>query len=66
MKLGVLYLVIVAAFSVVACGDKTPEADASKRLGAAPKQIVDKATADVGKAFEQGANRSSDAEEGKR
>ena len=65
MKLGFMCLAMLAAVSVVACGDKTPEADASRRLGAAPKQIVDKATAEVGNALEKGAVRSREGEEGK-
>ena len=45
---------------LVSCGDKVPESAASKELGNAPKQAVDKAVADVGKAVEQGSARSTD------
>ena len=39
---------------LAACGDKVPESEAARRLGQQPKKIVDRATADVGKAMQQG------------
>lgn len=65
MKLGRICVTVGVTVLMVACGDKTHEADAARKLGAAPKQIVDRATTDVGKALEQSADRSRDAEEGK-
>jgi hypothetical protein len=65
MKLGDILLVIEVAVSMVACGNRIPESDGSKKLGTAPKQIVDKAAADIGKALETGADRSREAGEGK-
>ena len=66
MKLGDIVLVTAVAVSIVACGDRIPESDGAKKLGAAPKQIIDKATADIGRALEQGADQSREAEEGKK
>jgi len=66
MELGGIVLVTAVAVSIAACGDRIPESDGSKKLGAAPKQIVDRATADIGIALEQGANQSREAEEGKK
>jgi len=41
-----------------ACGDKVPESEAAKRIGAQPKQTLDRVTTDLNKAMEQGAERS--------
>lgn len=59
-----LSLCVVAAV-LTACGDKVPESQSAKQIGSAPKQIVDKATSEVGKALEQGSDRSRQSEEGK-
>ena len=47
---------LVAALA--GCGDKVPESEAARRVGAAPKQTVDKATDDAAKALQQGADRT--------
>jgi uncharacterized lipoprotein YehR (DUF1307 family) len=54
-------LVIAVVASLAACG----ESETSKRLGAQPKQTVDRVTTDVNQAIQQGAERSRDAEEKK-
>jgi hypothetical protein len=66
MELGDIFLVTAVVVSIAACGDRIPESDGAKKLGAAPKQIVDKASSDIGKALEQGAHQSREAEEGKK
>jgi predicted small lipoprotein YifL len=54
-------LVLAAALAALAaCGDKVPESQAAKKIGAVPKQTVDKATDDAAKALEQGAQRTRD------
>ncbi len=65
MTLKTLLSCIALACTVAACGDKTPQSESAKQVGAAPKQIVDKAAGEVGKAVEQGAERTRQAEEGK-
>ena len=55
----VLRMVLAAALAALAaCGDKVPESQTAKKIGAAPKQIVDKASDDAAKALEQGAQRT--------
>ncbi len=44
------------------CGDKVPESEAAKKLGNAPKQIIDKTVTDVNQAVKQGAERTGDAD----
>ena len=57
-------LVLVAlGVALAACGDKTPESEASRKLGEQPKAMVDKAAADVAKALEQGAARTRAADD---
>ena len=51
------------AVLLAACGDKVPESQAARQVGAAPKQIVDKAAADATKAADQGADRTRQADE---
>ena len=41
---------------------KTPESETAKKIGEKPKQIVDKAAADVNKALQVGAKAQQDAE----
>ena len=65
MSLGRLCLIAVTLLVSVACGDKVPESEGAKNLGAAPKQTVDKVVTDVGKAMDQGAERTRSADEGK-
>jgi hypothetical protein len=55
-------LALLCAASLASCGDKVPESEAAKKLGAQPRQVIDKAAADVQKALQQGAERRSDAE----
>jgi hypothetical protein len=47
---------------VAGCGDKVPESQAARRVGEAPKQVVDKAAADTAKAMEQAAARNREAD----
>jgi hypothetical protein len=41
---------------------KTPESEAAKKIGEQPKQIIDKAAADVNKALQKGAEARREAE----
>jgi hypothetical protein len=52
--------VVVMAAALAGCGDKVPESGAARKVGAVPKQTVDKATNDAAKALEQGAQRTRD------
>lgn len=61
---GVFFVAAVAVL-MVSCGDHSSEGNGARKLGAAPKQVVDKATDDVEKALKQGADRSREADEGK-
>jgi hypothetical protein len=47
---------------VAGCGDKVPESEVARKLGNAPKEIIDKSVADVNQAVKQGAERSGDAD----
>ena len=42
--------------------NKLPESETAKKIGAQPKQIVDKVTTDVNKAMQKEAQRLQDAE----
>ncbi len=55
-------LPVLLAAALAGCGDKAPESEAAKKLGSQPKQAVDKAAADVGKALQQGTERRQEAE----
>jgi hypothetical protein len=56
-------LVMGSLLVLAACGDKVPQSEAAKRVGDAPKQTINKATTDVNKALEQGAERNKQADE---
>ena len=44
---------LLAALALAAaCGDKVPQSEAAKKVGDQPKQIIDKAATDVGKAMQ--------------
>jgi hypothetical protein len=58
-------LLILVAALLGGCGDKVPQSQAAKKIGAIPKATVDRATADTNKALQQGADRSREAEEKK-
>jgi hypothetical protein len=47
----------------VGCGDKVPESDAATKIGAAPKQALDRASGDATKALRAGAERTREADE---
>ena len=47
--------------SIFGCS-KTPESEAAKKLGQQPKNIVNKAEADVNKALQQGMEQRQQAE----
>ena len=55
------FLVLVALL-LGGCGNKTPESQTAVNVGKQPKQIVDKAAADVNKALQTGAAARQDAE----
>jgi hypothetical protein len=56
------FLALVLVIGLTGCGDKVPESSEARKVGGAPKQVVDNATADVAKAIEQGSARSSDGD----
>jgi len=60
-----MLIAIMPLALLCACGDKVPESQAAKQVGAAPKQTVDKAAADVTKAIDQGADRAKQADDTK-
>ncbi len=41
---------------------KTPESETAKKIGEQPKQLVDKAASDVGKAMQKEEQRQQEAE----
>ena len=45
------------------CGDRTPESAASKEVGAAPKQAMDKVVNEANRAVQKGAERMRDADQ---
>ncbi len=49
---------LVAVLLAASCGDKVPQSEAAKKLGAAPKQAVDKAAAGAAEALQKGAERA--------
>ena len=53
---------LVLPFLLAGCGDKLPESEAAKKLGQQPKQIIDKAAADVNKALQKGVEARQEAE----
>jgi hypothetical protein len=52
----------LAVFFLAGCGDKTPESQTAVEVGKKPKQIVDKAAADVNKALQTGTAARQEAE----
>ena len=60
-----LFVAVVCAFLVTACGDKVPESKAAKELGNVPKQTMDKAVTGVEAGMAQGAERNKEADEKK-
>ena len=62
MRISNLVFLALCAAALAACGDKVPESAAAKKLGNAPKEIIDKASTDAAKAVQQGAERTSDAD----
>ena len=55
-------LALLIAAALAGCGDKLPESEAAKKLGQQPKNIVNKAEADVNKALQQGMQQRQQAE----
>ncbi|MBK8064753.1 MAG: hypothetical protein IPK29_12370 [Betaproteobacteria bacterium] len=43
------------------CGDKVPESEAARKVGAAPKQAMDNTVNSATRALEQGENKNRDA-----
>jgi len=54
-------LVLVVPFFVMGCS-KTPESQTAVEVGKKPKQIIDKASADVNKALQTGTAARQEAE----
>lgn len=52
---------IILVFMFSAC-NKLPESETAKKVGAQPKQLVDKVSGDVNKAMQQAAERQQSAE----
>jgi hypothetical protein len=52
---------VLLAAALAACG----ESESSKRIGAQPKQALDKVTTDLNTNLQQGAERAREAEEKK-
>ena len=48
----------VLVLALAGCGDKVPQSDASKRVGSAPRQAVDRATQGVNEALQKDAERA--------
>ena len=59
MRFWGFFLVFLAMIS--AC-TKTPESETAKKIGEQPKQIIDKASADVNKALQTGTAARQEAE----
>ena len=55
-----LPVVVTLVALLAACGDKVPESKAAKDLGNVPKQTLDKASAGVSGAMQQGTDRTRD------
>ena len=65
VKRRLAFALSAACLALAACGDKTPESEASRRAGDIPKNVIDKAAADTRRALEQGVERNRRAEDGK-
>ena len=63
MRFALLIASAVSLVALAACGDKTPESDAAKRLGKIPKQTIDKAADDAAAAMQRGVDRTREADE---
>ena len=48
----------VLVLALAGCGDKVPESETAKQIGAAPKQAVDRATRGVNEALQKDAERA--------
>jgi predicted small lipoprotein YifL len=55
-------LVAALIVALAGCGEKVPESAAAGKAGGQPKQVVDKAAADVARSLQQGAERRQEAE----
>ena len=61
-----MYMRIIATLlvtSLVSACNKIPESEEAKKVGNIPKQTIDKATTDVNKAIQQGAERTREADQ---
>ena len=56
------FSIALIAASLCACS-KVPESEEAKKIGNIPKQTIDKATTDVNKAIQQGAERTREADQ---
>jgi ABC-type sugar transport system substrate-binding protein len=53
---------LAAALLLAGCGDKVPQSEAAKKVGAIPKQTVDRAAERTNEALRKGAERSAQEE----
>ncbi len=56
-----LPFIFLTVFLYSGC-NKTPESETARKIGEQPRQIIDKATADVGKAMQKGTEQRQEAE----
>ncbi len=52
----------VLALFLQGCGDKVPQSEAAKKLGAQPKQLLNQVETDVNKALQKGMEQRQQAE----
>ena len=64
MNFAAMVLAIIVAMALLACEAKTPQSESSRKVGDAPKQIIDKAVNEANKAIEQGEARTREAIDG--
>jgi Sec-independent protein translocase protein TatA len=61
IRLRTKLLILAAAIALTGCS-KLPESEAAKKLGAQPKQVIDKAADDVTKSLQAGSQSQQDSE----
>ena len=57
----IVFFAFSMVFLISGCS-KTPESETAKKIGEQPKQLVDKAAGDVGKAMQKEEQRQQEAE----
>ena len=53
---------VAVTLLLAACGDKVPQSEAAKKIGAIPKQTVDRAAERTTEALKQGVERTEQEE----